>query len=403
MVAAMSRSRIVEAIGAASAGLVGYTVLTKPKPYPPDSWSEEANAFPEYIRLGLGPFHYYCEEKGAVTPVDRIPEFVPAKDIKMMHRLKPGIDSRIGGFVATTPDSYSVMSEETHNIIRNYGKKEFNLEFFLKKFFPNFSVHSTSANIRVSKRMNIANRDFNSIVSFANRRENESKICEILEKYFAGSYHPLGGSQSRKTTCMSPVLLDVLRSQDLMFEAPWTVFDLSAGFGRHWPDARGVWILPATDGNQIVFWINHEDHLEIVGVREDGDAVRLNQAIETICEKIEQILPVAKSDEFGYLSAKPENCGNAISVSKSIDLNRLSKHRDFPSLIAKLGINSTPLVEGGWYQIASKERFGTRSDEMVERANFAFQFLASVERMLQSGSSDQSRLAETIIDKLASV
>lgn len=54
------------AVSCAATGfaLLGLTWYTKPRSYPPLSWSREALEFPWHIAAGLGPFSYYCPEKG---------------------------------------------------------------------------------------------------------------------------------------------------------------------------------------------------------------------------------------------------------------------------------------------------------------------------------------------------
>jgi hypothetical protein len=397
------------AVPAAAAALLGYTLVTKPRPYPPESWSDEASKFPEYIRLGLGPYHYFCEEKGATTPIDRIPISVSKKmgisDVTMMHRIKPGLDSGNGGFVATSPDSYKIMEQQMWEFFLKFGKSNFNLFQFLQQADIHLvdedgpSVGSVVS--RVSMKLNLSNRNYNTIVSFEDRRENEEKICKILETEFGGTYHRLPGNQSLG---MSPVLLDALRSRDLVFETPWTVFDLSAGFGRHWPDARGVWIFPAIDDSrsqQIVVWINHEDHMEIVGVCDDGDIVNLTRSVSGIRERILQRLSgqIAQSTEFGFLSSKPENCGNATLISRTMQLGRLSKHGKYGLLLQKLGIAAIPLTDPGNFNVSSTERFGVSSEESAARAEVALKLLAQLEQML---TDSKIRETEQIIDKIVS-
>lgn len=48
---------------------------------------------------------------------------------------------------------------------------------------------------------------------------------------------------------------------------------LSSGTGRHWPDARGVWVGEPKQGEAPRFfvWVNEEHHVTIVSTTESAD------------------------------------------------------------------------------------------------------------------------------------
>ena len=109
-------------------------------------------------------------------------------------------------------------------------------------------------------------------VSFEERRELENIIVEgllSLEGDLKGDYLPLHGSRSyaHKPGGMSLEKEKVLRSNGILFQEPDSTHLLSAGMGRHWPDARGIF--QNNDANMFV-WVNEEDHLRIVSM-EKGD------------------------------------------------------------------------------------------------------------------------------------
>ena len=379
----MLQSKIPYGVLAVGVTTVAAAWLTKPKPYPPRDWSEEANKFPDPIKLGLGPFFYHCEEKGATTPVDRVTDAMRERgieDLEMAHMMKPGLDTNTDGFVLVSGKSFERVKERMKQVSLKFSR---NTKFDHVKsgsLFPNLiKPLPNEPPVSVSIRLNMSG-DFNSVVSFDNRRKNEAIICDVLAQTVGGKYHPLCGNQSREhsgTRSMSEQMLDVLRSQNLMFEAPWTTFDLSAGFGRHWPDARGVWVVESTTDSQIVVWINHEDHVEIVGSSNDG--VNLVKRLENFRNELAQKLPnVAKSEEFGYLSVKPEFSGNNLTVSQTVRLGRLGMHEKFSSVTRLLGLRVTDLGDRK-YHLVSTERFGISAEEATARAVVAFRIIANLD------------------------
>ena len=365
----------VFAVGVTSLAAVWYT---KPKRYPPRDWSEEANKFPDHIRLGLGPYFYYCEDKGACTVVDRVTEEMRKRgidDLEMAHMLKPGLDTNTEGFVLTCDKSVDRVKNKMWVLWEKFSKKKnFDLVKVNEKFPLLVKPVPNEPRVTTSLRLNLSG-DFNSVISFEDRRKNEEIVCEVLQQTVGGTYHPLCGNMSREhvgTPSMTDGMLDVLRSQELMFEAPWTTFDLSAGLGRHWPDARGVWLVESSADAQIVVWVNHEDHMEIVGV--SGDAVSLVSRLGKIRAEISKHLPIAKSEEFGYLSVKPEFSGTGLTVSQTLRLDRIGSHEKFSQIARFFGLHVTDLGDRK-YHLVSTERFGISAEEATARAVAAFRII----------------------------
>lgn len=312
----------------ASAGLLGVVWWTKPKPYPPLAWSEQAKMFPDPISLGLGPFQYYCSESGATSyPSDA--------------RLKPGLDAPsvvrlpyVSGVRMFTSKDY----EEFEPLMTEMRAKRKNSNYFAS---TPLGVPAT-----VSMKRNLADRDFNSVVGLLERREIEKLIVDTVKNFFPdSSYHGLRGNLANPDKQMSAYLEDVLRARGLLFEAPWTVYDLSCGTGRHWPDARGVIVV---DSNTVV-WVNGEDHLEIVAVSENGDITQAMGKANSVSERIETALKLAKDEKNGYLTMKPENSGeSSSSVRTTVSLPIFARHPKFHQVCAKLHVRSSVVDRDSW-------------------------------------------------------
>jgi hypothetical protein len=351
------------------------TILMKPPAYPPYKWSAEADAFPAHIRSGLGPFQYYCSETGATTPVDRIPENLrdTITDISMMHRLKPGIDcggDRLpllaSGVIATTPDSYEKIDKSVLESLRvRFGRSD-------KKLHKKPSTPHTHP-VTVSVRRNLESFPFSSAISFVERRDVEKKVVDALSHH-PGQYYPLPGSESSQSLSMSSTLLHALRLAGMVFEAPWAVYDLATGMGRHWPDARGVWV--ASSGG-VVVWVNHEDHIDVVGSE--------YTEMEGVVTELEKNLKFAKSNE-GYSTMKPEKGGNTVTVTASlITLPFLKSHSKFEKIWNRLPLAAILVENPATYNLVSTERFGgISSSESVQRARAFIDEIMAIESLLKS-------------------
>jgi hypothetical protein len=388
------------ALASALAGtsLLAYTWWTKPEPYPPYGWSRAARELPEHVSQGLGPFHYYYPEKGAVTPIDRIPGKYKnvISSLEQLRCMRPGLDypelvnEYSSGLAMQSESSYETMKER--------------IDLFEKNLVKRGNIPSISSKadvpVSVSVKRNLKGHAFNSSISFKERREIESKILNAISK-IPGSYHPLPGSKSTSHPPASPVLLDVLRLRGLVFEAPWEPFDLVIGTGRHWPDARGVYIVShegREDGIDIAIWVNGEDHLEVVGVGEDGDMKKIYEAVEKVVSKIS--IEVARNDVRGFLTTKPEDSGIAVRCSATANLRTLSLHKSFASLCRALRLRPVVLDKhGGMFNLLNVERFELAPSEAVSRTQSAVSILVEIDSLLHSNRTaldGEKRIAQIL-------
>jgi hypothetical protein len=364
----MSLSKPAIATAVVGLSALGFTWYTRPEPYPPSQWSKEAKKFPDHVSRGLGPLLYYYPEKGVRTPIDRIPDNLKSSvsSIEELMCVRPGIDCGVNEY-----NSGLVMQDTS-----SYRFAEKTVEKFKKSDRLAFSQKSPSlmAPVCVSMKRNLKSLPFMSSISFEGRRQVEDQVLSVLEGH--GTYYPLIGSRSTGSKPMSKIMLDVLRSQGLVFEAPWTAYDLSTGIGRHWPDARGVFLVtPDETGTEIVVWVNHEDHVELVGIRQDGDAEKILNCIEKISAKFDT---VKDSAIFGHLTTKPENSGIGMTVSYQCDLSKLSKHKRFVELCGKLRVK--PMAIGnGIFNIASFEKFGLTEKDCIDRTRSSVAKLIELE------------------------
>ena len=129
-------------------------------------------------------------------------------------------------------------------------------------------------------------------VSFEERRELENTIVEgllSLEGELKGDYFPLYGSRSYadKPEGMSLEEEKKLRSNGNLFQEPDSTHLLSAGMGRHWPDARGIF---HNNDENLFVWINEEDHMRIVSMEKGADIKRIFTRFSNAAHQIQTVL-----------------------------------------------------------------------------------------------------------------
>merc|ERR1719162_2822247 len=105
-------------------------------------------------------------------------------------------------------------------------------------------------------------------------------------------YLPVRGSRSyvKMPDGMQTHQEEQLRKAGVLFAEPDSRIKLSAGLGRHWPDARGVFL---GESQSFYVWCNEEDHLRFFArqsqvvdlkalwTRIDGAASSIQKAISS--------------------------------------------------------------------------------------------------------------------------
>jgi creatine kinase len=139
---------------------------------------------------------------------------------------------------------------------------------------------------------------------------------------------------------------DLVRRQ-LLFPNP-DEYKISAGLGRDWPDARGVyldtWSIDTNTPNLIV-WCNNKDHISIISNTKGGDVQGVFQRLSHAAQTLESSLrrrghSFAEDSRLGYLNTSPADIGPALRASVCIKLVRLGRHKGFEELLQRLGLEA---------------------------------------------------------------
>jgi len=163
------------------------------------------------------------------------------------------------------------------------------------------------------------------------RREVERVLVKSLLTVVGdggGDYYPLRDSSSYapKPEGMTQEEEEKLAKSGALFLEPDSKVALAAGLGRHWPDARGVFV-SAT--NTWHAWVNEEDHLRIM-VKQPGNAFKA--AFERLAELLQALEGHVKeadcefmhNDHLGYLATDVSNLGTGLRVTATLALKHLA-------------------------------------------------------------------------------
>merc|ERR1712232_1206929 len=178
---------------------------------------------------------------------------------------------------------------------------------------------------------------------------------------------PLRGSTSYSAldcpSAMSVEEEDELVERGLCFEEPDSEFMLAAGFGKQWPDARGVYV-----GNDRATsaWLNAEDHIRLwSSVPGDG----LRDAFTRICrlqDALESSLRTSgcsgfsHSKRIGFLASCPSNVGTGLVATVKLRIPLLSGTANFRTICKNLQLQAhmvgEQLYDGVW-ELVNAHRF----------------------------------------------
>jgi len=253
------------------------------------------------------------------------------------------------------------------------------------------------ASVRVELRRNISGFRFAPCCERAERREVERALVGALSALggdWQGSYMPLSWSESYepKPGGMTKAEETELRDQSRSFPEPASVQQLSAGLGRNWPDARGVYL---ANGQDLFAWCNEADHLVAVAEQKGSDLKDAFVRVSTGLARLEAELgeaghTFARDRQLGYLTVAPEHLGNGLRCIVSIKLPRFATHEDFSKACQALKLR--PVWRDGAWDLASEPHLGVCSSEAVTGVIEGCAWLVSVEEKLGRGEAIDAEL-----------
>lgn len=232
---------------------------------------------------------------------------------------------------------------------------------------------------------------FSPKISRQQRRELETLIKSCVEDF---DDDELQGNYTRVMD-MSNDQHDDLIQRHILFHDP-DALALSAGNGRDWPDARGIY-MDESESPEFMIWMNAEDHLRLVSMSKGGDLLAVFTRLSKALTALEAALKkrghgYASDTRLGYLNTSPENLGTALRASVFVKLVRLGQQPGFEDLLARLRLESSTRFKGsnrsqytGIFDIANSERLGQSEVQLINTMINGVGRLIALEKRLERG------------------
>eukprot|EP00353_Schmidingerella_taraikaensis_P006168 CAMPEP_0185570808 /NCGR_PEP_ID=MMETSP0434-20130131/2979_1 /TAXON_ID=626734 ORGANISM="Favella taraikaensis, Strain Fe Narragansett Bay" /NCGR_SAMPLE_ID=MMETSP0434 /ASSEMBLY_ACC=CAM_ASM_000379 /LENGTH=428 /DNA_ID=CAMNT_0028186013 /DNA_START=21 /DNA_END=1307 /DNA_ORIENTATION=- len=223
----------------------------------------------------------------------------------------------------------------------------------------------------------------------AARRETESLITTALgslEGELSGKYYALLG--------MSKEDNDRLIDDHFLYENPdaWTIV---SGFGRDWPDGRGIF---HNDSKTFLVWINEEDHMRIISMEKGADVVRVFRRFADACNAVEASLKAngagyAHTERLGYITTCPTNLGTGMRASVHASLPLLGKVPGFKDYAQSMGLQirgrggEKDMSYTGVFDVSNRFRLGYSEVQLVQMMLDGLEKLIQLEQKLERGET----------------
>mmetsp|Transcript_100495 Transcript_100495/g.174445 ORF Transcript_100495/g.174445 Transcript_100495/m.174445 type:complete len:967 (+) Transcript_100495:30-2930(+) len=313
-----------------------------------------------------------------------------------------GIEDRNAGLVAGDEESYETFRGLFDPVINRlhsgFTSKALHPVDTTASKLSNATIDPNGAllgSLRLEMRRNLRGLRLAPCCDLEERREVERVLVKALLET-PGSYMPLTWSKSYvpRPSGMLQEEQAALREQGVLFPEPAAVAQLSAGLGRHWPDARGIFMC---NSQESYAWINAEDHACFIitdpGSDVKGAYCRMSAWIESVeAEVSKQGLAFMQSDHLGYVTVSPENLGCALRCSVSLRLFNLAARPDFLVLCEKLELQAT--WHAGAWEIANRSTLGVSEVDLVSGFIEGCALLVNLEEKLLKGESISPELRQ---------
>lgn len=211
---------------------------------------------------------------------------------------------------------------------------------------------------------------------------------------------------------------DELISRHILFHDP-DEYNISAGIGRDWPDARGIYLNSSStttsdrgraNGNantnphenpDLMIWLNKEDHMRIIATSDGGDLLAVFARLSKTLTQVEQSLhkrghAFAKHHRYGFVNTSPENLGTALRASVYIKLYRLGQQPGFEAMLDRLRLETSSRFKSdegsgarytGIFDIANAERLGQSEVQLINAMINGVGRLIELEKRLEDGEN----------------
>uniref|UniRef100_A0A3B4GMI0 creatine kinase n=1 Tax=Pundamilia nyererei TaxID=303518 RepID=A0A3B4GMI0_9CICH len=186
------------------------------------------------------------------------------------------------------------------------------------------------------------------------------------------------------------LLTDLSQEQqsELSLKAP-TSFQLRIGVARDWPDARAVWV---SENRSLLVWVNIDEHLRLVSMREDANVAEAFQCICISLQKLEKYYrglrhPFIWKQQLGWVTSSPANVGTGLRISVLIKLQHLPTHKHLKDVLKRLRINMDKTDSPELYNISNMATFGFTEVALTQLVVDGVKLLTIMEKRLEGNLS----------------
>jgi creatine kinase len=275
-------------------------------------------------------------------------------------------------------------------------KSNLNPQFLLKQQLDPEGIYILYTRMRLAR--SIEGFRFAPCIHRSERRQIERLLKDCAHHWQTGSHiNPLL-SQGKYLSVMEMTNAqhDDLMQRRLLFPDP-DEYALQAGFGRDWPDARGLYCDDWDETPSIIIWCNApEDHLWVISNAKGGDVqtvfTKLSQAVWALETSLKELGHAFVEDpRLGFLNSSPANIGPALRASVYVKLVRLSRHEGFLDLVHKLRLEARSEYSKldkrftGIYDIANAEALGKSEVDLINVMIRGVGVLIDLEKRLENG------------------
>merc|ERR1719436_440764 len=222
------------------------------------------------------------------------------------------------------------------------------------------------------------------------------EACSQLTGELAGEYEDLAQMTEERQ--------EELINRHLLYDKPVSPLLISSGMARDWPDARGCFL---SKDNNLIVWVNEEDHARIVSMQKGGDIEAVWKRFAGACNGIEAAMKkmgyeYMYSDHLGYLLTCPSNFGTGIRAGVHIKIPLLSKHEKFGDILKAMrlqkrgtgGVDTGTGNDDGWFDISNNDRLGASELVLVQRVCDGVNKFCELEEKLEGGGDITAEVDE---------
>lgn len=213
-------------------------------------------------------------------------------------------------------------------------------------------------------------------------RLDDQQAADVSKKISEAAARLAGGQKWRELELAS---IDPLHRQALV-ERHLVSRELASGMH----DAR----LLIRDDERLGVLVNEEDHMRIQALRPGFDLELAYEEAKDLADRFEEVLAIASSPTYGYLTCCPTNVGTGMRASVMVHLPALARADLIPNLLQTLSRTGFTLrgyrgegssAEGDLFQISNQVTLGRyENDILSDLAEITLQVIDSEKRSRQA-------------------